>query len=169
MRTTFVLASLVLFALALAVPLGAAASPTDEETIKAQVMAFAAAWDKHDPKAMAAFWAEDGDLVNPFGEMAKSRTEVEQLFGEQHAGMMKGTTYAVTMRGIRMVAPGVAVATWDGVIKGMTAADGSPLPLFDHLVTVVVVKKGGTWQTAAARAMVPAQVPPPAAPAATGK
>ena len=78
MRTTFVLASLVLFALALAVPLGAAASPTDEETIKAQVMAFAAAWDKHDPKAMAAFWAEDGDLVNPFGEMAKSRTEVEQ-------------------------------------------------------------------------------------------
>lgn len=173
MRTTHVLASQVLFALVLALvlaaPLGAAASPTDEETITARVMAFAAAWDKHDPKAMAAFWAEDGDLVNPFGEMAKNRAEVEQLFAGEHTGMMKGTTYAVKMRGVRMVAPGVAVATWDGVINGMTAADGSPLPPFDHLVTVVVVKKGGTWQTAAARAMVPAQAPPPAAPAGTGK
>jgi uncharacterized protein (TIGR02246 family) len=168
---TFVLASLVLFALVLvlSVPLGAGASPTDEETITARVMAFAAAWDKHDAKAMAALWAEDGDLVNPFGEMAKSRAEVEQLFADQHAGMMKGTTYKVAMRGIRMVSPGVAVATWDGVINGMTAADGSPFPPFDHLVTVVVVKKGGTWQAASARAMVPAQAPAPAPPADTGK
>jgi uncharacterized protein (TIGR02246 family) len=130
------LASLVLFALSIGVPLGAAvASPTDEETITAQVMAFAAAWDKHDAKAMAALWAEDGDLVNPFGEIAKSRAEVEQLFADQHAGTMKGTTYAVSMRSVRMVAPGVAVATWDGVINGMTAEDG-PFPPFDHLVTV---------------------------------
>src|SRR5438552_14053874 len=32
--------------------------------IKARGDAFAAAWNKHDPKAMAALWAADGDLID---------------------------------------------------------------------------------------------------------
>jgi len=53
------------------------AKESDEAGIRATDEVFAAAWNKHDAKAMAATWAKDGDLVNPFGRVAKGRAEVE--------------------------------------------------------------------------------------------
>lgn len=144
--------------LALALPSGAGASP-DEEAIQARAMEFSAAWNKHDAKAMAMLWAEDGDLINPFGRTAKGRREIEQLFAEEHATITKGTTYSIQPKWIRMVKPDVAVATWDAVISGIKTADGSAMPPLEHMVTVVVVKRDGKWWTVAARPMIPS--PPP--------
>src|SRR5690242_4541695 len=55
------------------------------------------AWNKHDPKAMAAFWTADGDLINPFGRHAKGTAEIEKLFTEEQSGPMKESTYAGTV------------------------------------------------------------------------
>jgi uncharacterized protein (TIGR02246 family) len=131
-----------------------------EEMIDARAMEFVAAWNEHDSEAMAMLWAEDGDFVNPFGRVARGREEVEKLFAEDHAGIMKGTTYSMTLKWVNMVTPDVAVATWDGKVSGMRAPDGTALPALDHLVTVVTKKKDGVWWTVAARAMAPVPMGP---------
>src|SRR5438874_448023 len=61
------------------------------------------AWDKHDPKLLASFWAEDGDLINPWGRHAKGPAEIEKLFTDEHtgAGMAVGSTYTGTIENIR--------------------------------------------------------------------
>lgn len=151
--------SLALLALALALPVAAAAS-SDEEAIEARAVEFAVAWNKHDPKAMAMLWAEDGDLINPFGRIARGRREIELLFADEHSTYTKDTMYTLDIRWIRMVKPDVAVATWDATISGMKTGDGSDMPPLEHMVTVVLVKREGKWWTLAARPMIPS--PPPA-------
>lgn len=167
--------SMLLFSLATVVfimpQVGAAdeGEKSDEEMIDARGMEFVAAWNEHDPKAMAMLWAEDGDFVNPFGRVAQGREAVEKLFAEDHAGIMKGTTYSMTLKWVQMIKPDVAVATWDGTVSGMRAPDGTALPVLEHLVTVVTMKKDGRWWTVSARAMAPVPMAPPPMPGKSEK
>ncbi|HKI67962.1 MAG TPA: SgcJ/EcaC family oxidoreductase, partial [Verrucomicrobiae bacterium] len=89
---------------------------------------WAAAWNKHDPKLMAAFWAADGDLINPFGLHARGTAELEKLFTEEHAGKMAGTTYAGTIESIRYLGESVAIVDVAGEISGMKGPDGAAAP-----------------------------------------
>ena len=78
---------------------GAAApppSPSNEAQIHARADEFAAAWNKHDPTAMAYFWSVDGDLINPFGRKAKGLTEIQRLFQDEQNGPMKNSTFRRT-------------------------------------------------------------------------
>ena len=133
-------------------PTGAAedGKKTDEELIDTRAMEFVAAWNEHDPKAMAMLAAAPPDPINPG----------EKLFAADHAGIMKGTTYSMTLKWVNMLKPDVAVATWDGTVSGMKAPDGTALPPLDHFVTVVTMKKDGEWWTVAARAMAPVPMAP---------
>lgn len=138
--------------------------PVKEKEVRAASDAFAAAWNKDDAKAMAAGWAPDGDLINPFGRWAKGRAEVEKLFTDEHTTFMKGTTYSISNYMARFPSPAVAVVDWDGEIVGMHAPDGKAMPVFKHHVVDVYAKKGNKWWLLAARAT--AYLPPPAAPPA---
>lgn len=91
-----------------------------------RVQEFAAAWNRHDPKALAAFWAPDGDLINPFGRVAKGRAEVEKLFTDEHSAFMKGTTFTLTGMTVRLLAPNIAFTDWDVEISGMHAPTAAP-------------------------------------------
>ena len=79
----FILAALVCSLVGLGVAIGE--DSAREKEVRAVEDAFVAAWNKHDTKALAAGWAPDGDLINPFGRWAKGRAEVEKLLGEQAA------------------------------------------------------------------------------------
>ena len=138
--------------------------PAKEKEVRAASDAFVAAWNKNDAKAMAAGWAPDGDLINPFGRWAKGRAEVEKLFADEHTTFMKGTTYSMSNYKVRVPSPAVAVVDWDGEIAGMHAPDGSAMPAFKHHVVDVYAKKGNHWWIAAARAT--AYLLPPGAPPA---
>jgi uncharacterized protein (TIGR02246 family) len=122
-----------------------------EAQVRARSQEFVASWNRHDPKAMAGVWASDGDLINPFGRMAKGRNEVEKLLTEEQSGVMKGTTFTVMDMTVRMLKPDVALAEWDIEIAGMHAPDGSPIPTQKMHVNNVMVKKAGEWWTVAAR------------------
>ena len=124
--------------------------------------AFKAAWDRHDPKALAAVWAPDGDLINPFGRVAKGRAEIEKLFQDEQTTIMKGTTLHLNSDSSREVAPNVAVADWDIEITGMQGKDGTAMPPLKNHVTIVWVKHDGQWWAAAARPVV--YPPPPGGP-----
>jgi uncharacterized protein (TIGR02246 family) len=152
----------VLFAL-LAVPAVRAQDHTeDDAAIHKRNDEFSDAWNKHDPKAMAACWTADGDLINPFGRHAKGTAEIEKLFTEEQTGPMAGTTYAGTIESIRYIGAGenvVAIVDVAGEITGMKGADGTAMPAFKHHVTYIARKVDGKWMDEGARAF--AYVPKP--------
>jgi len=151
--------AMFLIVLATAVPVTSA----QEAAITAVEAEFAAAWAAHDPGRMASFWAEDGDLMNPFGRFARGRGEVEALFAEEQAGLMRSSTYHFRLDSARAIAPGIVVTDWTNTIRGMVAPDGTALPPFEHHVTTVFVERDGRWMKAAARS-VALLSPPPAVP-----
>jgi uncharacterized protein (TIGR02246 family) len=156
----------VLFGLA-ALP-GARADQKDEDAaIRKRHDEWVAAWNKHDPKLMASFWAENGDLIDPFGRQAQGPQAIEKLFEGEHTGTgpMVGTTYAGTVDNIRYIGRNAAIADVTAEVSGMKGPDGAALPPFRHHVTWVAEKKNGKWMAVAARPCVPAPPPPAAAPA----
>jgi uncharacterized protein (TIGR02246 family) len=134
------------------------AEGADEKAIQARSDEFVAGWNHHDAKAMAAIWAPDGDLINPFGRVAKGRKAVEQLFVDEHGGMMKTTTFAIDAHQWRMLDATTALLDWDVTVSGVMAPAGAPTSLKNHL-NIVMVKKNGSWWIAAARPVVYAPDP----------
>src|SRR6185369_8194120 len=84
-----------------------------EKQVRATSDAWVAAWNRHDPKSMAAAWTPEGALINPFGRLATGRAEIEKLFTEAHATFMKGTTYSITNYKVRFPSPAIGVADYD--------------------------------------------------------
>ena len=110
---------------------------------------------------MAAAWAEDADLINPFGRAAKGRAEIEKLFIEEHSTVMKGTTYTVAQSEARLLAPNIAICELSGEIAGMHDPSGAAMPLFKHHVVTIVIKKGDKWWPSIVRPYAYLTVPPP--------
>jgi uncharacterized protein (TIGR02246 family) len=129
--------------LALLSLLSTAAMAADDQGIKDRLKEFEAAWNKHDTKAMAAIWTEDGSLINPFGATATSRAEVETIFATEHSGMFKETKYESSDIKVQWLTPDIAVTDMTGNISGIQGPDGATLPDFHHHVALVFVKKDG--------------------------
>jgi len=138
--------------LALLVPIVIAANrPADEQPLKERLDQFQAAWNKDDTAAMAAMWAEDGSLINPFGTAAQGREAVTKIFVQEHSGPFKATKYSTSDVKVQWVTPDVAIVDATANISGIHATDGSSAPDYPHHVTWVFVKKDGKWMAAAAR------------------
>ncbi len=141
----------------LVVPMGvikARAQSKDEEAIRKVFADFAEAWGKDDAKAMASMWTEDSDLINPQGRKATGRAEVGKLLADEHSTIFKGSHIKFTPGTIQFVKPDVAVFTTNYEVPDAHGPDGSPMAT-GGIVTCVMVKKNGKWQTFAARPMVP--------------
>ena len=138
----------------LAVAVTAASWGAEMPALHARAAEFKAAWDRNDAKAIAALWAPDGDLINPFGRVAKGRAEVEKLFQDEQTTIMKGTKFVFVSESAHEIAPDVALADWDIEVTGMKGPDGAAMPPHNHHVTVVWVKHDGQWWAAAARPVV---------------
>ena len=146
-----------------AAPFARAQNSDEDATIRSRHDEFTAAWNKHDPKAMAAFWIADGDLINPFGRHAKGTAQIEKVFTDEQTGPMKDSTYSGTVESIRHIGD-VAIVDVEAEIAGMKGPDGAAIPPFKHHVTWIARKVDGKWMAEGARAF--AYVPAPAAPAA---
>jgi uncharacterized protein (TIGR02246 family) len=134
------------------------ASKAEEAAVHKMADDFAVAWNRHDVKAMAGFWAPDGDVINPFGRWAKGRAEIEKLFQDEHSTMMKKTTFKHTGTSVRFVEPELAFADFDIEITGILNPDGKTAPLFKAHSGELLRKSAGKWWVVAARV---ATYPPP--------
>jgi uncharacterized protein (TIGR02246 family) len=123
-----------------------------------QIDAFLTAWNNHNPQAMAMICAENADLINSFGRIAKSRAEIEVLFVEEHAGWVKDSCMSLMFEGLRLLTPDVAVSDHAFELSGVRDRSGKESTLRGHL-TLVFQKHEDTWQIAACRPMVPAPRP----------
>jgi uncharacterized protein (TIGR02246 family) len=138
---------------------GVFAADTTTQAIETRTGEFVAAWNRHDPAAMASVWAPDGDLLNPFGRWARGHEELTKLFTEEQSVAMKASTFTTTAIHVRTLAPNVALADWDFTIAGITAPNGASMPVQTFHAAFVWVKKGGTWSVLAGRPMIPAALP----------
>jgi uncharacterized protein (TIGR02246 family) len=139
---------------------GAGVDAKTRAAVEASMNEFAAAWNKHDPKAMSGVWLEDCDIINPFGRKASGRAEIEKLFEEEQGGPMKASTYKVDSSTLRRISGGAVLGDWDCTITGIVGPDGGVVPAFPHHVTGVYVNKGGHWNASSVRAF--GFMPPPA-------
>ena len=153
----------IALAMALAAAPGfAGAADSSETAIKNINQDFVTAWNAHDPKRMAAAWADDVSLINPFGVRCNSRADVEKLFEKEQSGVMKASTYRIDASTLRRVCDDVMVGDWDATVTGMIDPGGNPIPPFSHHVTTVYQNRGGHWTATFARAFQP--MPPPGPP-----
>ena len=141
----------------------AAGSGDDTAAIKKSSADFVAAWNKHDPEAIAAFWATDGDLIDPWGKVSVGRAEVKKFFAGEHGGngALAHCTFENKKDSVRMLSPDIALEDWEVVLTGLKP-EGAPAPLPAQFHRVVVIKKkvGDQWLIEAARPGVPTPVEP---------
>ncbi len=144
-----------------------AAEPAGAEMAIQKLWAeFSNAWARGDAAARASLWAEDGSLINPFGVAAHGRVEIQKVFEQEDAGFAKGTTNTLSDFSFRFLTPAIAAVDATGEVKGIRAADGTPMPTFTIHVFSIVVKTGGKWLVKDARPYAFAPRPGPAAAAA---
>jgi uncharacterized protein (TIGR02246 family) len=84
----------------------------------------AAAWSANDGTAFAAFFTDDGSLINPFGERADGRAALTAMYSEYFGGMLKGTTTSISVSHLRAVGSDHAFADAEQTIY---AANGDVL------------------------------------------
>lgn len=131
----------------------------EDQGIKDRLAEFAAAWNQHDPKALAAVWAEDGDLINPAGRHAKGRQEVEQLFSDEQEGIFKGTSFQITVESVRMLPGDIALVDANWKITAAPGAGQQP-PMPDGHVFMVMHRESGKWMVVSGRPYRFASGPP---------
>jgi uncharacterized protein (TIGR02246 family) len=143
----------------------ATAASKDEDAIKARVAEFIALFNKGDAKAVAAFWTEDGSLVNPAGVTGKGPAQIEKVIAGDLATILKDTKMEMTVVGFRAVGKDAAWVELEHTVSGAKAPDGKALPTMTFHVPCLYVKKGKTWMVAEARPYAYLMPPPGAKPA----
>ncbi len=149
--------SCVALALALFVPAAVSAAPADE--VNAVLKSIADAFNKGDARAAAAMFAEDSDVISPFGVPGKGRAGAEKVMAADMAGPLKGTTSTFTADTVRELAPNVLLVDATHEAQNMTGPDGKKMNGKLHVVLVMVRGKDRKLMVAAARPYM--FMPPP--------
>jgi len=139
---------LSLLSLILAPSLFAAGSAEDETAIRALEARQPEAWNKHDAKAYASLFTENGDCVNIVGWWWKGRGEIEKKLTDAYVYVFKESALTVTSVEIRFLTPDTAVAHVRWTLTGARTPAGLPVPQ-QGLQTHVLQKQNGQWLIAA--------------------
>jgi uncharacterized protein (TIGR02246 family) len=97
-----------------------------------------------DAHAVAQLFTEDGRLMNPRGEKASGREDVQKLLQSDMDGFLKNASLTVTNVDIKLIKPSVAIVDFDHVLTCTNEAAKGSLPPNVH-VSTVAVKKNGQW------------------------
>jgi len=131
----------------------------NEEQVRKLYDGFAAAWNRHDAKTMAAMYAIDGDYLDPDGRMARGREEVEKLFTAGHAVIFAKSHLTLKVDSVWFITSQVALLDGSYDVTGVRDPDGKALPPRKGHLTSVLLKERGQWEIAASRLMVPVPLP----------
>jgi uncharacterized protein (TIGR02246 family) len=134
----------VIILVALAIPSFVLAATGDEELIRQVEQGQAEAWNKHDAKAYAALFSEDGDCVNVVGWWWKGRAEIEKKLTAAYASVFRESVLTITDVDIKFPAPDMATAHVRWRMTGARTPDGFPKPE-QGIQTQLLQKKNGQW------------------------
>ncbi len=141
--------------------------PKDEAAVREMVSAFHEAANKHDARALAAFFAPDADFTNVVGMSAHGRRAIEEfhrpLFeGDTSRGnpSFKNSVFRSDSVKVRFLRPDVASVDVRWTLTGSIAPDGRALGPRKGLLNLVVTEGEGTWQVAVMHNMDLSNAPP---------
>ena len=154
----------------------------DEAGIKKTFKEFSEAWAAGDAKAIGALFTKESSLINPSGQEAWGREDIEKVVAGD-LDMMKGSTHTVDNFKFHFVLSGFALVDASGTLSGLKNADGSAAADKQVHIYAAMALRGSKWfflalrpyifvnggnATPAPAAAAPAAAPPaaPAAPAA---
>jgi uncharacterized protein (TIGR02246 family) len=135
-----------------------AASP-DETVIRQLAAQSLGSWDKADAAGIAAYWAEDGDLVDVSGNETGGRSQIEQRFADMLLGADKGTHLAFQVWSVHFLKPDVAIVDGYFEIENRLDASGRLLPAEKVLFTDFLSKTNGKWEAEGRREAGVSQFP----------
>jgi uncharacterized protein (TIGR02246 family) len=139
-------------------------SADDEDAIRGVYRRISEAWGRGDARGVVANFAPEGDLIDPFGRVARTQSAVEELLAGNFGGIFHRSQIVFNPQSIRFLTPELAVAdgTWQVTLPPQPPDDRAPPPIMG-LVTSVFRKVNGAWKIEADRPMqkVPLPTPPP--------
>jgi len=117
-------------------------------------MDFMTNWSRADAKALASGFMEDADLINPQGDVFRTRHAIEQFYAFAFEHGYRESQLTIEIKNVRL-AGNTALVDGFWTISGVKDRAGV-LPSTDHgLYTAWLEKQGGRWYTLAMREMVP--------------
>ena len=163
-----------MFLAALSILVAAASAPAhqgaardrDEAEIRSVETRQAHAWNRHDAKAYADLFAEDGDVVNVVGWWWKGRAEIEAKLTAAFAFVFRDSTLTITDVQVRFLSPELGLAHVRWTMTGAKTPPGIPEPR-EGIQIQVLRKTAGRWlitafQNTAAVPETPFPLGPPA-------
>jgi uncharacterized protein (TIGR02246 family) len=102
------------------------------------------AWNRHDAKAYADLFTEDGDVVNVVGWWWRGRGEIEKKLTEAFAFVFRESALTVTDVHVRFLTPEIAVAHVRWTLTGARTPPQIPEPR-QGIQLQVLRKEGGKW------------------------
>jgi uncharacterized protein (TIGR02246 family) len=139
----------LLFVLSATVNVAAQQLDTAKENgaIRQLVKNYEEAWNRHDPKGLAANYTADATWVNWFGAYYKGRDDIELHYRQVHNTYFKATHYYTrAVEDISYLSPDLAIA------HVRTELDGDerfPGQTFEFRRMIVLTKRDGTWKVLA--------------------
>jgi uncharacterized protein (TIGR02246 family) len=132
------------------------ARESDTKAIRAAADAFAKAYNAHDPKAISALFAADGEIVDEAGDAKQGRAEIEGVFTAVFEEYPEATM-SIDIGAIRFL--GANLAEEDGAVKVVHIPGDAPE---ENRYTVLHLKQDGKWLMASARDLSEDQADPAA-------
>lgn len=112
--------------------------PTGAEAeIHATHQKFSDDWNKHDAKALASNWSENGDYTEPDGRTVHGREAVEKLFAIEHGSVFKDSRLTLIVERVRFITDDVAVADGSYELFGARDPRGRPIGVRSGYFTTV--------------------------------
>ena len=119
---------------------------TSTESIDAFLRQVSATWKTNDAVAVGRNFADDGCLVNPFGERADGRPAVTTMYTQYFQTLLRGTTTAFQVNHARVVDERHVFVDAEQQILG---ADGAMV--LDLRVPALLRREGDGWRIVDAR------------------
>jgi uncharacterized protein (TIGR02246 family) len=143
---TKTLANILLVISIMAFPqIGSYASSEEETAAIRQVeMQQQEAWNRHDAKAYANLFSEDGDCVNVVGWWWKGRAEIEKKLTAAYAFVFRESVLTITDVDVKFPAPEMAIAHVRWTMVGARTPGALPKPQ-QGIQTQLLQRQKGKW------------------------
>ena len=118
----------------------------DSAAIKQCVAAWEDAWNRHDARATAAAYVEDGDFSSTTGVPSHGAKDLEAHYNEIFTTFLKDAHRTDQVKSIRFLTPDIASVDIDWQMSGARTRDGKDAPNRKGLLTWIVTRQhSGQW------------------------
>lgn len=99
-----------------------------EISVQDLLKCFVTAWNRHNAEAIAALWADDGDLITPWGLWGKGKAAVQMIFEKEQAVFFSTSTIKQEVNNVRSIGEAGVWVDAPSIITGVATPDGNESP-----------------------------------------